>query len=146
MADTTIINGNLRNSTGKGSARAARRAGRIPAIIFGDKKETISIDIEEREYKSTSIIKIENKNLKKISTEIENSKDLNSQQKSILGGFINNTAQLIPLLTSDSLIETDTKLKINEMTEELKLLSLNFKKKIIHSKLMMKKLKYKKLY
>ena len=51
MADTTIINGNLRNSTGKGSARAARRAGRIPAIIFGDKKETISIDIEEREYK-----------------------------------------------------------------------------------------------
>ena len=82
--------------------------------------------IEEREYKSTSIIKIENKNLKKISTEIENSKDLNSQQKSILGGFINNTAQLIPLLTSDSLIETDTKLKIKEMTEELKLLSLNF--------------------
>ena len=51
MADTTIINGNLRNSTGKGSARAVRRAGRIPAIIFGDKKETISIDIEEREYK-----------------------------------------------------------------------------------------------
>ena len=51
MADTTIINGNFRNSTGKGSARAARRAGRIPAIIFGDKKETISIDIEEREYK-----------------------------------------------------------------------------------------------
>ena len=51
MADTTIINGNLRNSTGKGAARAARRAGRIPAIIFGDKKETVSIDIEEREYK-----------------------------------------------------------------------------------------------
>ena len=46
-----MINGNLRNSTGKGSARAARRAGRIPAIIFGNKKETISIDIEEREYK-----------------------------------------------------------------------------------------------
>ena len=51
MADSTIINGNLRNVTGKGSARAARRAGRIPAIIFGDKKETISIDIEESEYK-----------------------------------------------------------------------------------------------
>ena len=46
-----MINGNLRHSTGKGSARAARRAGRIPAIIFGNKKETISIDIEEREYK-----------------------------------------------------------------------------------------------
>ena len=51
MADTTIINGNLRNSTGKGAARATRRAGRIPAIIFGDKKETVSIDIEESEYK-----------------------------------------------------------------------------------------------
>ena len=51
MADTTTINGNLRNITGKGSARAARRAGRIPAIIFGDKKETVSIDIEESEYK-----------------------------------------------------------------------------------------------
>jgi large subunit ribosomal protein L25 len=51
VADTTMINGNLRNSTGKGSARATRRAGRIPAIIFGNKKETISIDIEEREYK-----------------------------------------------------------------------------------------------
>ena len=43
MADTTIINGNLRNSTGKGSARAARRAGRIPAIIFGDKKEITNV-------------------------------------------------------------------------------------------------------
>ncbi len=51
MAETTILNGNLRTNTGKGFARASRRAGRIPAIIYGDKQDTISVDIEEREYK-----------------------------------------------------------------------------------------------
>ena len=51
MAETTILNGNLRINTGKGFARASRRAGRIPAIIYGDKQDTISIDIGEREYK-----------------------------------------------------------------------------------------------
>ena len=56
MAETTIIlNGNLRTNTGKGFARASRRAGRIPAIIYGDKQDTISIDIEEREYKKIMI-------------------------------------------------------------------------------------------
>ena len=51
MAETTILNGNLRTNTGKGFARASRRAGRIPAIIYGDKQDTISIDIEKKEYK-----------------------------------------------------------------------------------------------
>ena len=45
--------------------------------------------IEEREFKSTSIIKIENKNLSKISNEIQSSQQLNSQQKTTLVGFIN---------------------------------------------------------
>ena len=40
--------------------------------------------IEEREFKSTSIIKIENKNLKRVSKEIQSSPDLNDQQKNIL--------------------------------------------------------------
>ena len=84
--------------------------------------------IEEREFKSTSIIKIENKNLKKITSEIQNSKDLNNQQKTILVGFINKTKQLIPLLTNEDLIEMDTKIKIDEMTKEIRLLSSNFKK------------------
>ena len=84
--------------------------------------------IEEREFKSTSIIKIENKNLKKITSEIQNSKDLNNQQKTILVGFINKTKQLIPLLTNEDLIEIDTKIKIDEMTKEIRLLSSNFKK------------------
>ena len=85
--------------------------------------------IEEREFKSTSIIKIENKNLKNIANEIQNSNDLNNQQKKILIGYIDKTTQLIPLLTNNNLMEMDTKIKIKEMTEEIKILSSNFKKK-----------------
>ena len=85
--------------------------------------------IEEREFKSTSIIKIENKNLKKISLEIQNSPDLSSIQKTALVGFINKTNKLIPLLTNDNLMEINTKIKLDEMTEEIKLLSTNFQKK-----------------
>ena len=85
--------------------------------------------IEEREFKSTSIIKIENKNLKNIANEIQNSNDLNDQQKKILIGFIDKTTQLIPLLTNNNLMEMDTKIEIKEMTEEIKILSSNFKKK-----------------
>ena len=85
--------------------------------------------IEEREFKSTSIIKIENKNLKNIANEIQNSNDLNDQQKKLLIGFIDKTTQLIPLLTNNNLMEMDTKIKIKEMTEEIKILSSNFKKK-----------------
>ena len=72
---------------------------------------------------------IENKNLSKISNEIQGSQQLNSQQKTILVGFVNKTSQLIPLLTNENLMEMDTKIKIKEMTDELRLLSSNFKKK-----------------
>ncbi len=84
--------------------------------------------IEEREFKSTSIIKIENKNLQIITNEIQSSPDLSSPQKTALVGFINETRQLIPLLTNENLMETDTKIQIKEMTEELRLLTSNFKK------------------
>ncbi len=84
--------------------------------------------IKEREFKSTSIIKIENKNLQKISKEIKNSKDLNSQQKTVLIGFVNKTDQLIPLLTKDNLMEMETKQKIEGITEKINLLIENFKK------------------
>ena len=85
--------------------------------------------IEEREFKSTSVIKIENNNLRKIALEINNSKDLNTQQKSNLINFVNKTSRLIPLLTKDELMEISTKIKLKEMTDELKILSSNFKKK-----------------
>ena len=85
--------------------------------------------IDEREFKSTSIIKIENKNLKKIEKEIQNAPDLNDEQKIILLRFISKTSQLIPLLTNDYLMEENTKSRIKEMTEEIRILSSNFKKK-----------------
>ena len=84
--------------------------------------------IEEREFKSTSIIKIENENLKKINLEITNSQDISDQQKIVLSSFIKKTSQLIPLLTNDELMEMETKIQIKEMTEDLKLLSSNFQK------------------
>ena len=85
--------------------------------------------IEEREFKSTYIIKIENKNLVKIANEIKGSPDLNDQQKTILVSYIDRTSKLIPFLTSEELMEIDTKIKLKEMTEEIKLLSSNFQKK-----------------
>jgi len=84
--------------------------------------------IEEREFKSTSIIKIENENLKKINLEITNSQDISDQQKIVLSSFIKKTSKLIPLLTNDELMEMETKIQIKEMTEDLKLLSSNFQK------------------
>ena len=85
--------------------------------------------IEEREFKSTSIIKIENKNLQKITKEIQNSPDLSDQQKYTLVGYAAKTKELIPLLTNKYLMSQDAKNKIKGMTEEIRLLSSNFQKK-----------------
>ena len=84
--------------------------------------------IEERELKSTSQIKQENKNLKKIAIEIQNSQELNNQQKVILVNFINKTNQLIPLLTNEDLLENETRQKINDITGKINLLTENFQK------------------
>ncbi|MDA7597035.1 ABC transporter permease subunit [Candidatus Pelagibacter sp.] len=85
--------------------------------------------IEEREFKSTSIIKIENKNLVKVANEIKGSPELNDQQKTILVSYIDRTSKLIPFLTSEELIEMNTKIKLKEMTGQIKQLSINFQKK-----------------
>ncbi len=84
--------------------------------------------IEEREFKSTSQIKKENKNLRIIQNEIQNSEKLNNQQKTILINFISKTNQLIPLLTNEDLIENVTKQKINEITGKINFLTENFQK------------------
>ena len=49
MSDITTINANQRKRVGKGSARAARRAGLVPAVIYGDKKDPVGITMEARE-------------------------------------------------------------------------------------------------
>ena len=84
--------------------------------------------INERELKSTSQIKQENKNLALISNEIQNSGDLNNQQKTILVDFVNRTNQLIPLLTNEDLLENETKQEINNITGKINLLTENFQK------------------
>jgi large subunit ribosomal protein L25 len=49
MSDNITISAEQRERVGKGSARAVRRAGRVPAVIYGGKKESIGITLESRE-------------------------------------------------------------------------------------------------
>jgi len=49
MVETTSISAELRDGTGKGVARAIRRSGRVPAVIYGNKSEPISITIDAKE-------------------------------------------------------------------------------------------------
>ena len=49
MSDITTISAEQRERVGKGSARAARRAGLVPAVIYGDKKEPLGINMSSRE-------------------------------------------------------------------------------------------------
>ena len=85
--------------------------------------------IEERQLKSTSVIETETNNLNKIKFEIENSKNLNNEDKSKLLSFANETEKTIPLLTNKQLLETDTKIKIEEITKKIKNLTIDFSKK-----------------
>ncbi len=46
MVDTAVLNAAERDRAGKGAARAARRAGRVPAIIYGGKGEPLPITLD----------------------------------------------------------------------------------------------------
>ena len=85
--------------------------------------------IEEREFKSTSRIKNENKNIIKLSNEIKNSTEINNQDRNTLLSLIEKTKKTIPLLTNENLLENDTKIKISELANRIEKLSLEFKKK-----------------
>ena len=45
MTDLTF-NAKLREKAGKGAARACRREGRIPAVIYGGKQEPVMISLD----------------------------------------------------------------------------------------------------
>ena len=45
------LNAEMRERAGKGAARATRRAGRVPAVIYGDKKESVMISVVPLELK-----------------------------------------------------------------------------------------------
>ncbi len=49
MAEWTEISAAGRQSGGKGAARAVRREGRIPGVIYGDKKPPVPISLEQKE-------------------------------------------------------------------------------------------------
>jgi len=49
MSEVNSISAELRDRAGKGAARATRRAGRVPAVIYGDKKEPTLISLDPKE-------------------------------------------------------------------------------------------------
>lgn len=49
MSDIIVISAKAREKVGKGAARATRREGRIPAVIYGDKQEAEPISLSTRE-------------------------------------------------------------------------------------------------
>ncbi len=82
--------------------------------------------INEREFKSTSIIKSENRNIEKLANEIRNSSAIRNQDKDKLLGFIKKTKRTIPLLTNELLLENKTKIKLSELTNRIIWLAEDF--------------------
>jgi large subunit ribosomal protein L25 len=48
MPEIISLNAEPRTRAGKGAARATRRGGRVPAIVYGDKQEPVLISLEPR--------------------------------------------------------------------------------------------------
>ena len=49
MAETTKLEARSREKSSKGAVRSLRREGRVPAVIYGDKKSPILIDLSYKE-------------------------------------------------------------------------------------------------
>lgn len=49
MSNKMTMNAQLREKAGKGAARAVRRTGRIPGVIYGDNKEPVLVSLEEKD-------------------------------------------------------------------------------------------------
>ena len=48
MSDMTTLVAEDRSAVGKGAARALRRAGRVPGVVYGEKKEQLMFSLEAR--------------------------------------------------------------------------------------------------
>jgi large subunit ribosomal protein L25 len=48
MSDTLTLSAETRERAGKGASRAMRREGRVPAVVYGNKQEALSIHVEEK--------------------------------------------------------------------------------------------------
>ncbi len=49
MSQVFTFRASLRERAGKGAARATRRAGQVPAVVYGDKKAPVMIAVDPRE-------------------------------------------------------------------------------------------------
>lgn len=49
MADMQNIDATVRSDAGTSAARAVRREGRVPAVIYGGSGETVSVSMDGRE-------------------------------------------------------------------------------------------------
>jgi taurine transport system permease protein len=84
--------------------------------------------IEERQHKSTALIKRENINIQNKILIIQNSPDLKAQDKELFVNLLNKTKRTIPLLTDERLLETETKIKIKDLTTRISWLTEDFQK------------------
>ena len=84
--------------------------------------------IEERQFKSTFVIKSENKNIDKLAKEIENNSNLKDLDKDKLLSLIVKTKNTIPLLTNEKLLESKNKAKIDKLTSRISHLTKKFQK------------------
>ena len=84
--------------------------------------------IEERQHKSTAIIERENKNINQYIVEIQSSVDLKIQDKENFVSLLKKTQLMIPSLTEEKYLETNIKNIINELTNRIKQLTVNFPK------------------
>jgi len=84
--------------------------------------------IEEKEFKSTSIIKRENRNILSLTSEITNSSLINDEDKRKLLSLVVKTKKTIPLLTDGRLLNSETKLKIQKLTNRITWLTEDFQK------------------
>ena len=48
MSEQLKLSAETRDRAGKGASRAIRREGRVPAVVYGDKKEPLTIHVEEK--------------------------------------------------------------------------------------------------
>src|SRR5712691_7336486 len=51
MATVKELKATVRSRAGKGAARAERRAGRVPGVIYGDNKDPITISVDHAELR-----------------------------------------------------------------------------------------------
>jgi len=81
--------------------------------------------IEERQHKSTAVIERETVNIGKYIVDIKNDSDLENQNKEKFISILNKTQAMLPSLTNEKYLESETvsivdelTVRINELTEE----------------------------